>query len=341
MSDATPRDVNAITLSKAFFHEIVRPLITKKFPELLSQGAFGRFGYGSECLGLDDPISRDHQWGPRVDILLPRDFLESLGAVPFRTILADCPDTFRGFPVKAAHVGEGGLAPEAIETFLTRTLGRTAPPETPHDWLDFAEEDIVHVVGGEVFHDKRGEFSRIREILSGYYPAVVWHRRIAHWCRYASGMGLYAMRRAFLRGNLPYACTSFGRTLKTTLELVHLLNRRYFTYDKWLYPLFCQLPEVAPQMLPLVDEAVQPATPWPRRIVLFEQAHDLVDRRLVELAIIASLTQPLPARKQAATDCWSMPMVSFAAGCPPKSWPMVLLVSRNTTSPSMLDSWQA
>lgn len=196
------------------------------------------------------------------------------------------PRPFRGFPIKVGHVGEGGLAPESIEAFLTRTLGRTSPPETPHDWLDFAEEDIVHVVNGEVFHDNRGEFSRIRKILDGYYPDIAWKRRIAHWCRYSSGMGLYAMRRAVLRDNLPYAFTTFGRTLKTTLELVYLLNRQYFTYDKWLYPLFCQLPEVAPQMRPLVDEAVQAETPWPRRIALFEQAHDLVDQRLVELEII-------------------------------------------------------
>jgi len=286
MVKTVEQSVNAIALSEAFFDEIVHPAFEAKSPEILEQGAFGRFGYGSECLGLDDDISRDHHWGPQVDLLLPEAMLEKFEPKTFQNIVLDFPQEFRGYPVKAGQGGAVGLAPESIESFLIRTIGCTTPPATSYDWLNIAEEDIIHIINGKVFSDSRGEFSNIRAIFSNYYPDDVWKRRIAHWCRYASGMGLYAMGRAFKRGNLPYAFTTFARTIKFTLELVHLLNRRYFTYDKWVYPLFCKLPKIAPEMRPLIEEAVEPATTWPQRIALFEKAHDLIDQNLVEQGII-------------------------------------------------------
>lgn len=298
MSRTTEPKVNAVALSEAFFNEIVLPAIASKTPQVLEQGAFGRFGYGSECLGLDDEISRDHHWGPQVDLLLPERLLEDLGPDAFRDVAAEFPSEFRGYPVKAGQGGGVGLAPESIESFLTRTIGRTASPATSFDWLDIAEEDIVHIINGKIFRDELGKFSHIRDIFSEYYPEKVWKRRIAHWCRYASGMGLYAMRRAYERGNWPYAFTTFARTMKFTLELVHLLNRTYFTYDKWLFPMFCKLPKVAPEMLPLIEEAIEPRTSWPDRIALFEQAHDLVDQNLVEQGII----QPHPPFARSETS---------------------------------------
>ena len=35
--------------------------------------------------------------------------------------------------------------------------------------------------------------SRNRAAFDGYYPEPVRLRRIAHWCRYISGMGAYAL----------------------------------------------------------------------------------------------------------------------------------------------------
>ncbi len=286
MSDHAQQVVSAIDLGEAFFVEVVRPAIAEKYPEVLEQGAFGRFGYGSECLGLDDAISRDHHWGPQVDLLLPQQLLNQLGPNPFESVLAQFPTEFRGYKMMAGQGGAVGLAPVSIESFLSRTIGRQTPPASSFDWLDIAEEDIIHIINGKIFSDKRGEFAEIRGIFANYYPDDVWKRRIAHWCRHASGMGLYAMQRAHTRGNIPYAFTTFARTIKFTIELVHLLNRQYFTYDKWLYPLFCKLPIVAPKMRPLIEQAVEQAVTWPERIALLEQAHDLVDANMVEQGII-------------------------------------------------------
>ena len=286
MEKITQPDIGAVALSESFFDEFVRPAVEAHAPQILEQGAFGRFGYGSECLGLDDKISRDHHWGPQVDLLLPESLLEQLDAEAFERIAGTFPNEYLGYPIVAGQGATAGLSVGSIESFLTRTIGRTKPPVTPHDWLEIAEEDIIHIVNGKVFCDTRGEFSQIRSVFSEYYPDDVWKRRIAHWCRYASGMGLYALGRAHMRGNLPYAYTTFARTIKLTMELAHLLNRRYFAYDKWLYPLFCKLPKIAPEMRPLIDEAVEPNTTWERRITLLEQSHDLIGQSLVEQGLI-------------------------------------------------------
>ena len=134
-----------------------------------------------------------------MDVLLPDETLETLDPGIWTEVASRFPPEFRGFRLEKGLVGGAGLSPDGIRAFLSRTIGRTSLPETAFDWLDMPEEDISHVMNGEVWHDSRGEFTHIREVLGGYYPDDVWKRRIAHWCRYASGMGLYAMKRAVLR----------------------------------------------------------------------------------------------------------------------------------------------
>ena len=278
--------VKALDLGRAFFQEVVRPAMKKVCPQLLDQAACGRFGLGSECLGFDDAISRAHQWGPGVDIMLPEKIFQQGAHELFTRVSHEFPKDFRGYKLGAGHVGGAGLSPEGIESFLMRSVGRTTAPQTDKDWLDIPEEDIVNVINGEVWHDGLGEFTSIRRAFEAYYPDLVWKRRIAHWCRYCSGMGLYAMHRAILRNNFHYAFTTLGRTIKLTTELTFLLNRTYFAYDKWLYPLFQKLPRLAPEMDPLMSEAIQLETPWRRRIELFEDMHDLLDADMVAQGLI-------------------------------------------------------
>jgi hypothetical protein len=284
MTEKTP--VKALGLGRDFFNEIVKPAMEKVCPELLDQAACGRFGFGSECMGLDDEISRDHHWGPRVDVMLPEKVFQQGAQELMGKIAQSFPEAFRGYKLEAGHVGGAGLAPEGMDSFLMRSVGRTTLPQTDKDWLDIPEEDIIHIINGEVWHDSLGDFTRLRETYQGYYPDNVWKRRIAHWCRYCSGMGLYSMHRAVLRKNYPYAFHSLGRTMKLTMELTFLLNRSYFFYDKWLYPLFKKLPRLASEIDPLLTEVTQPETSWKRRIALFEDMHDILDADMVAQGLI-------------------------------------------------------
>jgi len=49
-------------------------------------------------------------------------------------------------------------------------------------------------------------------------------RRIAHWCRYFSGKGSYALHRALLRHNEYFAGVAFAKSLRLGIQLSFLLD---------------------------------------------------------------------------------------------------------------------
>ena len=280
-------DSEIVRLSRGFFQDEVLPVLEKEFPGETSVAAAGFFGWGSECLGMDDDYSRDHHFGIRINMLLPDEIYQTRSDAIMEVLSEKLPESYEGVSLRVGHVKGAGVSPETLEGFLSRTIGITHPPESPADWLAIPEEDVLHVINGEVWHDPAGRFTKLRQVLEAYYPDVVWKRRIAHWCRYFSGMGLYAMKRAVLRDNEVFATTAFGRTVKWGMELAFLLNRTYYPYDKWLYAIFKNLPEVAPQMDPLLKEAVGGDCSWERRIELFWDVSDILDQRMVDMGLIS------------------------------------------------------
>jgi hypothetical protein len=276
-----------LTLSRAFFTELVLPILTRDFPEETARSAFGLFGYGSEALGLDDEYSRDHHWGLRIDGLTPAHVTSSRRAEIVATVARQLPATFRGHALREGHLPGAGLSLDSLEGFLQRTLGLTSAPETYAEWLSVPEEDVIHLVNGEVWHDPDGRFSQVRAVLSGYYPEPVRRRRIAHWCRYFSGMGTYALKRAILRNNELYAATAFGKAVRWGVQLAFLLDRRYFPYDKWLLAYFERLPRLGEPLLPLVMEAVRLSTPWERKLALLDELAVVLDATMVADGLIA------------------------------------------------------
>lgn len=287
-----------IDISKEFFETVVQPILQEHFPQETAQTAFGVFGYGSEALRLDDEYSRDHHWGLRIDALMPDAIFSTKHQIIMETISANLPDSFQGHSLREGHLAGAGLAPDSLEAYLTRTIGTAGVPKSDVEWLQIPEEDIIHIVNGEVWHDPLGNFTAIRKAFANYYPEPVRLRRIAHWCRYCSGMGTYALKRAILRDNDFYAVTRFSNALRLSIQLAFLIDKRYFPYDKWLMTYFRELPRLYTLMGPLVDEAVQLATSWERKLDLLEQMSDILDEAMVDDGII----QPHPKFNKSATS---------------------------------------
>jgi hypothetical protein len=171
-------------------------------------------------------------------------------------------------------------------------------------------------------------------------------RRIAHWCRFFSGMGVYALKRAILRNNEFYATTRFSNALRLGIQLAFLLDKTYFPYDKWLMAHLARLPRLAQPLLPLVDEAVQLTTPWPRKLELLHQLSDILDQTMVTDGLIqpharfhehptsgyrllehayAELLQGLPAELRTIVPVWDQRYMeefhsSFVAGLDLDVW---------------------
>ncbi|MFZ1769451.1 MAG: DUF4037 domain-containing protein [Caldilinea sp.] len=281
---------SVIDVSRQFFETILLPILQRDFPAETVQTAFGVFGYGSEVMGMDDEYSSDHHWGIRVNAVMPDALYHDRGQTIVQAVIPHLPESFKGYDVRAGFSGGTGLSIAGLESYLKTTIGIGHAPESYADWLSAPEEDIIHLVNGQVWVDETGRFSHIRAVLQGYYPEPVRLRRIAHWCRYFSGMGSYALKRAILRDNEYYATITFSRAVRWAVQLAFMLERQYCPYDKWTYAFFRRLPRLHAPMAPLVDEAVRLATPWPRKLELLNRMADVIDHFLVKDGII----QPHP-----------------------------------------------
>jgi hypothetical protein len=58
-------------LARAFYTDVVEPLLSQAVPGL--RYAAARLGSGSDVLGLDDAMSRDHDWGCRLTLLVDEE----------------------------------------------------------------------------------------------------------------------------------------------------------------------------------------------------------------------------------------------------------------------------
>jgi hypothetical protein len=275
-----------IDISRDFFFEVLKPILERHFPTATAQTTFGVFGYGSEVLRLDDEYSADHHWGIRINALMPEALFEEQAADILRVVEREIPASFRGHSLREGLSGGKGLSLTSLEGYLRRTVGLTKTPETYLEWLSVPEEDITHIINGEIWQDDTGQFSAIRQAFLAYYPEPVRLRRIAHWCRYFSGMGAYALKRALLRYNEWYASVAFARAIRLGVQLAFLLDKRYCPYDKWTMAFFVKLPRLAYPLLPLVNEAVSLATPWSRKLELLNEMADVLDQTMVQDGIV-------------------------------------------------------
>jgi len=64
--------LNGLEVARRFFAEWGLPFLQEHFPELAERTAAGLFR-GSQVLGVDDALSRDHGWGPMFLLLLTQE----------------------------------------------------------------------------------------------------------------------------------------------------------------------------------------------------------------------------------------------------------------------------
>jgi hypothetical protein len=63
--------MKGLDLCRAYYTEVLAPLLASHLPKLGDSYAAALIGWGSDVLGHDDDLSRDHEWGPRCILFLP------------------------------------------------------------------------------------------------------------------------------------------------------------------------------------------------------------------------------------------------------------------------------
>lgn len=227
--------MKGLELSQKYYEEYGRPMITERFPEIADQTAAGLVGYGSECLGFDDEISRDHDYGPSFCIWLPRETYQHCGTA-MQAAYDALPKTFWGYPERVEQEqGKGRVGVLCLEDFYRGILGRETLPESDAQWLMIPEEALATAVNGSVFEDRLGQFRAMREGLLAYYPESVWRRKLADALAKAAQAGQYNYARAMRRGERVAAELALSEFVRESMHLVYLLNRTYTPFYKWMH----------------------------------------------------------------------------------------------------------
>ena len=256
--------MKGLDLAEKYYEAYGKKMIEEEFPEIRDHIAAGLVGQGSECLGFDDEISTDHDYGPSFCIWLPRNIYEAYGAA-MQEAYQKLPQEFMGFHGRIEEEqGKGRVGVLCLEDFYTDILGRSTVPETTQEWLSMDEHALATATNGKVFTDNLGQFSEIRNGLLSYYPKEVWIRRIAQAMAKSAQAGQYNYARAMKRGERIAAEITLTEFIQEIMQLVYLLNRKYAPYYKWMHRGMQELSccaEIA-DMINLFYRIPDPAAAW-------------------------------------------------------------------------------
>lgn len=270
----------------------MRPLLDRDFPDF--EHAAALIGTGSEVLGYDDETSRDHHWGPRVQLFV-RD--GSRAAAVERRLEHELPVEFSGFSTNFGEPDEAGsrlLTPVAhgpvahrvevlvLRDFLRELLG-VDPLErfTDADWLLTPTQRLLEVTAGAVFDDRIGDLTRVRALLE-WYPHDVWLAAMAgHWRRIAQFEHLHG--RAGLRRDELGASLLGAALVRDAMRLGFLQRRRYPPYPKWFGIAYAELGLSERDAL----DAAQRAASWREREAAIVAACETLARRHNDLGLTA------------------------------------------------------
>lgn len=250
--------MKGLELGRAFYRHC-RPLLMATVPDIMARAAVGLVGEGSECLGCDDAISRDHDFGPAFCIWLPRAELECVG-LRLKEAMGRLPQSFAGYPSRLVPERRNGrVGPLAIEDFFYFFTGLEQPTPDWQDWLRIPEHHLASCTNGEVFEDNLGEFGRWREVFLAYYPRDVRLKKMAARCMVMAQAGQYNLPRMLQRGDGVAAMLAVARFAEAALSLVFLCNHRYMPFYKWAGHIAATLPVLGQPLGTLLTQlAAQP-----------------------------------------------------------------------------------
>lgn len=226
--------MKGLELSQRYYEAYGKKMLEEKFPELRHRVAAGLVGRGSECLGFDDGISADHDYGPSFCLWLTKEDYEKYGQA-LQKEYDSLPAEFEGRPARKTSVHGGGrVGALCIPDFYYALTGFSRAPESLREWMRIPEEALCTATSGKVFEDPLGEFTRIRKGFLSYYPEDVRIKKIVARAAQMAQSGQYNYARAMKRGEKVAAKLALAEFMKSAISMVYLLNRRYAPFYKWM-----------------------------------------------------------------------------------------------------------
>ncbi|MDM7854400.1 DUF4037 domain-containing protein [Cellulomonas alba] len=291
------RPGTGIDVAREYFHAVVGRVVDRACPGVGYAAA--RVGPGSDVLGLDDTVSRDHDWGLRLQVFTDAGAVDDVR----RALERDLPETFLGLPTRIQYSGSDraslGIDVATVGSFARRRLGfDPRAGMTDAQWLSVTGQAALEVVAGEVFADGPGDLTQLRDVLT-WYPDDIWRYVVAcGWHRIHQELPL--MGRAGDRGDELGSRVIAARLTDAAVHLAFTLSRRWAPYSKWRGTAFRALP-VASRIDDHLRRALG-ATSWVER-------GDGLRSALEELARLQA-DAGLPSCEEPIVPFWDRPYLS-------------------------------
>ncbi len=244
--------VNGLEICRAYYEEYGRPMLEELFPEYLDRIAVGLVGEGSDCFGLDDEISRDHDWGPGFNLWVTEETYAEIGC-RLQEAYEALPKEFMGYKFQESVQGQKRRGVHTITRFYKRILGEENFPEIR--WEHIEDHALAAAVNGEVFADPEGIFTGVREILAKEYPVRLRYLKIAQSAARFCQNGQYNVPRMLKREDKVTAHLLAGKAVEEVLKLLYYIEGAYPLHDKWLLQGLKKSGKY-PEILNLVEKAV-------------------------------------------------------------------------------------
>lgn len=215
-----------LNLCESYYYEVGKPMLQDKFSKYLKYMAIGLVGMGSECLGFDDELSQDHDFGPGFCIWLPLKIYNQIGN-QLQVEYDHLNNSYRGYKRQVSKHGQGRVGVFCIEKFFM------IPPTLKY-WLVMDENTLCVLTSGRIFEDYYGEVTNRRKQLA-YYPEDVRIKKLVSTVAKMSQSGQYNYERCIKRRDLSGAYLCLTEFIKQTISCVYLLNKIYQPFYKWAF----------------------------------------------------------------------------------------------------------
>ncbi len=227
--------MQGLDISREFYIKHGKPMLESEFGDVIDRIAVGLAGEGSECLGFDDELSRDHDFDAGFCLWITEEDNEKFG-FRLKRAYSRLPKEFMGLSRSSVSpVGGSRHGVITIEAFYSRFLGAPNAPGSIERWLYIPPSALASASNGEVFADGLGKFSAVREALLEGYPEDIRRKKLAAHTVFMAQAGQYNYSRCVARGELGAAQLAVFEFVKHAISAIYLLNKKYEPFYKWAY----------------------------------------------------------------------------------------------------------
>ena len=278
--------VQGLKLSELYYWKCVRPIIESHYEKL--KYSCGLIGPGSEVLGFDTPMSRDHHWGPRLVLFLREKDYSTYRNKLSKILSHELPYQFMGYWTSFTKGNERG-AERIQEKIASGPVSHFVDIVTPKyffaehlgfdperkisilNWLTVPSQNLRILTEGKIFHDGLKVKNIQRRLKS--YPKDIWlYLLSAQWS--CLNQEVPFVGRCGEVGDELGAHVVTARVIKNLMRLCFLMERQYAPYSKWYGTGFSRL-KCSKKLNPIFISALSEKN-WKARQKILAKSYKLI-----------------------------------------------------------------